>query len=472
MKSEIKYNSIKAGIWYALGNILIKGIPFLTLPIFTNLLSTDDFGIYNTYVSYESILGILIGLGISGSIKVAKIDFKENFEKYVSSVIRLQLIAGAVCLVIANAVSPVLYIGGTWITPLILNLMVIQSVSTALYGLIGSKYVIDGKYVQNILISFIMTGANIGFSLLLCFCFSQDNRAAARIIGTAMGGIAAALYILISQRKKAKFIRYKEADKYALKLGIPLIPHQLSITLLSQCDKIMIQSMVSDSAAGIYGLSVTIASIMTVILTAMDNAWTPWFYSKLNKKEYKILMDKNNFLIVLFMYLTCGFLLIGPEIIHIMSASSYWDSIYTFVPLTISVFFNFMYIFYVGVEYFMKKTGYISIATIICAVLNLALNYILINYYGYMAAAYATCISKLILFMLHYIQGKKLLKTNNVVNTGFLIGNMIIVCIIGAFTRFYIDSITLRYLLILILTIIVCLYFKRKLPNFKIREEK
>lgn len=294
MKSEIKYNSIKAGIWYALGNILIKGIPFLTLPIFTNLLSTDDFGIYNTYVSYESILGILIGLGISGSIKVAKIDFKENFEKYVSSVIRLQLIAGAVCLVIANAVSPVLYIGGTWITPLILNLMVIQSVSTALYGLIGSKYVIDGKYVQNILISFIMTGANIGFSLLLCFCFSQDNRAAARIIGTAMGGIAAALYILISQRKKAKFIRYKEADKYALKLGIPLIPHQLSITLLSQCDKIMIQSMVSDSAAGIYGLSVTIASIMTVILTAMDNAWTPWFYSKLNKKKYKILMDKNN----------------------------------------------------------------------------------------------------------------------------------------------------------------------------------
>lgn len=471
MKAETKYNSIKAGVWYAVGNILIKGIPFLTLPIFTDLLTTDDFGIYNTYVSYESILGILIGLGISGSIKVAKIDFKENFEKYVSSVIRLQLFAGGICLIAANAVSPLLYAGGTWITPLILNLMVIQSVSTALYGIIGSKYVIDGKYVQNILISFIMTGANIGFSLLLCFCFSQNNRAAARIIGTAMGGIVAALYILISQRKKAKFKRYEEADKYALRLGIPLIPHQLSITLLSQCDKIMIQSMVSNSAAGIYGLAVTIASIMSVILTSIDNAWTPWFYSKLNKKEYRILKNKNNLLIVFFMYLTCGFLLIGPEIIHIMSARSYWDSIYTFIPLTISVFFNFMYIFFVGVEYFMKKTGYISAATIICAAVNLVLNYILIKSYGYMAAAYATCISKLMLFILHYIRGKKLLKTDTVVNIKVLIINMAIVCIVGIFTGFFIDSIALRYGLILMLTIVVLIYSKEKFQLSEIKGE-
>ena len=51
-----RYNGIRAGLWYTIGNMLIKGIPFLTLPLFTRLMSTSDFGIYNTYISYDCFL--------------------------------------------------------------------------------------------------------------------------------------------------------------------------------------------------------------------------------------------------------------------------------------------------------------------------------------------------------------------------------------------------------------------------------
>ena len=47
--------AVKAGIGYTIGNYLIKGLSFLTIPIFTRLLSTEDYGIVNIFGAYENI---------------------------------------------------------------------------------------------------------------------------------------------------------------------------------------------------------------------------------------------------------------------------------------------------------------------------------------------------------------------------------------------------------------------------------
>ncbi len=441
-----RYNGIRAGLWYTIGNMLIKGIPFLTLPLFTRLMSTSDFGIYNTYISYESVLGIILGFGISGTVKIAKTDFKDNFEQYVSSVFRLLLFCGGILLLIVNIAGIFLDVEKSWLNPFILNLLVLQSISTAIYGVMSCKYVIEGDYLRNLSIAFVMTGVNVGSSLFLCYTLMSANRADARILGTCMGAVLTASYILLSQRRKAKLVQNREADRYALKLGLPLIPHQLSVSLLSQCDRIMIQAMVGNSQAGIYGLAVNITMVISVILSSVDNAWTPWFYRLLREKEYGELKKKNNLLVVLFMILTSGSLLVGPDVIRITAEQEYWDSIYAFIPLTVSVFINFMYIFSVGIEYFHKKTGYISSTTLICTVSNILLNYILILRYGYIAAAYATCLSKLLLFILHYIRAKRLLR-DDIVSLKYLIVNLIFVCLAGASTVIFINQVMIRYLL-------------------------
>ena len=146
------------------------------------------------------------------------------------------------------------------------------------------------------------------------------------------------------------------------------------------------------------------------------------------------------------MILTSGSLLVGPDVIRITAEQEYWDSIYAFIPLTVSVFINFMYIFSVGIEYFHKKTGYISSTTLICTVSNILLNYILILRYGYIAAAYATCLSKLLLFILHYIRAKRLLR-DDIVSLKYLIVNLIFVCLAGASTVIFINQVMIRYLL-------------------------
>ena len=57
---------IKAAIWFMFCNIIQKGITMLTVPIFTRLLSTEEYGIYSVYQSWYSILTIITTLYLFG----------------------------------------------------------------------------------------------------------------------------------------------------------------------------------------------------------------------------------------------------------------------------------------------------------------------------------------------------------------------------------------------------------------------
>lgn len=452
-----KYNGIKAGIWYTIGNIIIKGIPFFTIPIFTRLLTTNDFGIYSVYLSYEEILSIIIVLGISGTVKIAKFEYKDDFEKYISSVINFVVIVGTIFLVISNLLFQ-FFTFQEWISRFVLNLLVIQSISIAVYAINSNKYIINGEYVKNLAIVFFLTTLNIGLSLLLCLTFLKNKPYLGRIIGTALGAIFIAVFIIFNQNKKFLIIFKKKYIKFALTLGLPLVLHQLSITLLAQSDKIMIQKLVGNKEAGIYSIGVIITSVLAVIIFSIDSAWTPWFYSKLSEEKYNILMEKNNILVIFFMFLTSGFILILPDIIHIMTDNSYWDSIYTTIPLAISIYLNFMYVFSVGIEYFLKKTGFISMVTVTCVFINIILNYFMIKRFGYIGAAYATCISRFFQFLFHYFMAKHLLKPR-VVSTKYLIFSLMEVCIIGYITNICINSIFIRWGIIFAISVFISIYF-------------
>lgn len=85
-KNNVGEKVLKAGIGYTIGNILVKGISFLSIPIFARLVTVTDYGIYNTFSSYVSILSVIIGFALHASIKNANIDYKEKINEYCSSI--------------------------------------------------------------------------------------------------------------------------------------------------------------------------------------------------------------------------------------------------------------------------------------------------------------------------------------------------------------------------------------------------
>lgn len=98
----VKNRIIKAGIGYTIGNYLIKGIGFFTVPIFTRLLTVADYGLYNTFFAYESIFYLFVCFSLHTCLKNAKYKYSENFSDFCSSCILLICLTSFVWFCIAS----------------------------------------------------------------------------------------------------------------------------------------------------------------------------------------------------------------------------------------------------------------------------------------------------------------------------------------------------------------------------------
>ena len=102
LKNIKKNKVLKAGIGYTIGNYLLKGINFLTIPIFTRLMSTSDYGTYSIYMTYNSIISVFIAFALHSSINNAKYKFKEKYEQYISSILILPIMFLSGLLILVN----------------------------------------------------------------------------------------------------------------------------------------------------------------------------------------------------------------------------------------------------------------------------------------------------------------------------------------------------------------------------------
>ena len=78
--------ALKAGLGYTVGNMLVKGLSFLAIPLFARLMTVEDFGIYSTFSSYVMIMTVLAGFTLHTSVRNAKLDYAERTGSYCSSV--------------------------------------------------------------------------------------------------------------------------------------------------------------------------------------------------------------------------------------------------------------------------------------------------------------------------------------------------------------------------------------------------
>lgn len=464
------YNPIMAGMAYAVANILIKVLPFITLPVFTHILTPVDFGIYNTYLSYENILSIVIGLGITGTIRVAKIDYPSTFEEYISSLYGIVGVSGVIFGLLIFA-GYELFFGsqGGWITSGILAVLILHSICMQIFCIATAKYAIIGDVKNNIELSVIITILNVAISLVLCLFVMTDVPYLGRILGTFFAALIVACVATAKQLAQHWKLFQKRYWAFAMELGTPLILHQLSITLLANCDKIMIQRIVGDAETGIYSIAVTITLALGVLVASMDDSWAPWFYDKIKKHRYQTIKKYNTLMIYFFASIVAIVILISPELIKMVSAKEYWDAIYIFPTLAASVFFNFVYIIPVNFEYTQKNTRFISISTIITAIINVILNYICIKLIGYIGVAYATMISKIILLMMHLNKVQELEDIDLFEKKGVLLCGVGII-VLSPFILFTAKIWLLRYLLAMFI-FIGCYIWIRKTGTLDIIKE-
>lgn len=401
--SEKSYK--KAGTYYFIGNIFNKGISFLTVPVFTRILSTADYGIVTTYNSWIGILSMIVGFALHMSVRMAAVDYKDKLDDFMSSIILfVTLTSFGITAVVASGIK-LLHFDSNIVLVIICMLQAYASATIEDYlNYLMMKYEYKARTALMILPNFI----SVVLSVYMIKYVLESDLYMGRIIPTAVVTIFFGLVTVCLTLKKGKFRINKEYIKYAMAISAPLILHGIALNILSQSDRIMITSLAGAAQTGIYSLIYNFSMIATVITTTLEGIWVPWFINKLklNSRDEINMVAKDY--INLMTYAMVALILIAPEVVKILANESYWEGISIIPPVVLANYVIFAYSLYVNIEHYYKKTPYITVNTIIAAASNIVLNFIFIPRYGYIAAAYTTLASYFISFVLHTRYAKKL----------------------------------------------------------------
>lgn len=358
-----KNAALRAGVGYTIGNILIKGINFLTLPLFSRLMTTAEFGTYNVFLSYDGILSIMLGLAMHTSVRSAHYEFNDT-DGYVSSISLFYILNAILFLVVflwwGNDISSFFKMDER-----LLFLLIPFSFGSGIIQLYNQRISLDYDYKNYLLVALVNSLGNVAVSLVLIFTFFYCDRAFGRILGT-VGTIFFISIVLLWNLAKKKPLYYNyNFWKFGLLYSLPIVPHGLSQVILGQCDRIMIANMVGVSAAGIYSLAGNLQLVLAVITNSIGTSWSTWFYAQMENYNYNEIQVNAKLLMRMFLVCTLVFLSISPEVIYLIGGSNYEQGKFVAVPLIVSGFILFLYSIIVPSEYYAKKQS------ILCMVLLL-----------------------------------------------------------------------------------------------------
>lgn len=472
MRGNIKNNEtntqssvvLKAGMWYTISNFLFKGMAFIVTPIFVRLLSKAEFGDFSNFASWMSLLVIITSCDLQTSIIRSKLEFEDDIDKYISSLLALStLITGVfytIFLVFDDFVfSEILFIDKKYIHIMFLYLLAVPA-----YNMFVTKQRAFYKYK----LFSIMTGISIVLSLVssLLLINLMDDNLSARIIGqyVPIAIISLVIYVLLMIKGKGVKISY---CKYALIICIPLVPHLLAMNVLSASDRIMIKRMCGAEDLALYSIACTCAHIMGVLLDSMNKAWAPWFLESLHKREYASIHKVTKPYLLCFVAISFMVMLLGPEIVTILGGKEYIEAIGALPPLIAGAVVQFVYTMYVQVEFYEKRTSIAAMGTIIAAIINVGLNLLLIGRFGYKMASYTTFIGYCCLLAFHYYFVSKL-GYGRIFDRKFIMVVIITTFVLMCFCVAIYDYVIIRYILI-VLYILVALFVglreKQKIMN-------
>jgi O-antigen/teichoic acid export membrane protein len=401
MKANRGVNSI--AFLNILSVFILQGIAFISTPIFSRMLGTKQYGQYSVFNSWVTIVTCFMGSGMSAAIGTAKYHFKDEYERFRSSILLFSVLISifecAIFVALFSIVHSIIHMG-----VLTISYIAVLSLSHYVVGFAQNSYIYEKKALHNFFLSVATAITTTGLSIWLVWKAPSNERYMGRVYGMMIPYIIISIIVLVIFLVHQDISFERKYLLFGFQVGFPIVFHSLSQTLLAQSDRVMMQLMnISDSTIGIYSLFYTLSSVLTVLLNALNNAWCPFYYDNLSKNEYDIIRKKINNYIELFSVLTFGFLMLSPEVSMLMGDSSYYSGKGIIPILTTAVFFTFMYQFPVNYEFYNKKTNIIAAGTVGAAVCNIILNAILIPSYGMFGAALATSISYFALFVVHYV---------------------------------------------------------------------
>ena len=399
-----KLNGIPLNVWVVIGyflcSLIQRGFSVLATPIFTRLMTPEEYGKYNIFYSWYEIFGVFVSMRIFyGCYSQGIVKFEADKERFTASMQGLSFALVAVWMIVMRLFNSA-FTNLTQLPSGQLTLMLILIWTSGVFSY-WSTYQRTQMRVRALIIltitaAFFKQGAGV------LAVMRMEDRVTGRILSWVIVEVVLYSGLFIRQIWKGRSFFDGKYWKYAVCFAFPLIPHYLSQTILASSDRIMIERLAGSDAAGIYSLGYMVSLGMQIVNTALIHTLEPTVYRKIRDGKAGELRSIG--ILSMGVVAAADLLLIclAPELVRLFAPSAYAEAVDIIAPVTASVFIMYMYTLFAEFEFYYEKKWTITLTTSLAAILNIALNALCIPRFGWKAAAYTTLISYLCYTFLHY----------------------------------------------------------------------
>lgn len=440
---------VKNTMIITIGRISTQFVSFLLLPLYTALLSTEEYGTVDLITTIVQLCVPIVSMMIDQATFRYLLNAKSYKEEKVVISSSFWLLtgfnlcfAGIYCVVCSFADIP--YKG-------MIILIMIATTYSNLYlqiarGLRNTFYYSLGSFVCSAVTIILNVVCIVGLHMGVY----------GMLLATLIGNLCCSIFILIKLRiyRYISFVNInKQTLRGELKYSIPLVPNQLSIWIMNSSDRVIVSLFLGTAANGILAASHKFATIYLTLFNIFQLAWHETgalhFYDEDRDEFFSEMLEK---ILVIFSIICIAMIIVLPIVFGWFIDLSF-DDAYYYIPIYLTASLFNVVIGTLGVVYVAtKKTFEIAKTTILSAIINVIVHVLLISYVGLYAASISTLIGYLITMKYRIIDTKKYLniKYNK---KKFTIIFILLICSIFIY---YIRNIKISLISIPIFVILLC----------------
>lgn len=395
---------------YFIAYIATKSLAFISIPVYTHLLSVEEFGVFNIFIAYSVIFSVLFSL--STETATARFYFEDrtddDFKRFVGTSIRLTLliflISSIFFLIFSSRLSSLMKID---------LLLIYAFIPTSAFAILCNFFeqIYSAKMQSRKIAIVSSVRAYSAFILSVVFILIlPDKKYYGQILGTIITMSFLSIYFCrqINVNCISAF-EWKDV-KYILSYTIPRVPYFLSGVIIVQFGRIFINGYSGFSNAGLYGFVASIGALMEMLINVTNQAWIPYYYQYMNKGDF--ISHDNDIKRIWKITLLAGLSLsaFGTEIGMLISNKTYHSFLYMIPFFVIGYLFYQCSFIYLRNMSFAKKTIWSTVTVFISGIVNILFSIYMFPELENNTAVVAFLISYLVMFVVSFIISKYIIK--------------------------------------------------------------
>lgn len=355
-------------------------MPLASLLVYSRFLEPAEYGVVSVFFAYIWILGIALTLNLH--VGIGRFIYDKQYK--INELVGTTLLSNGVLL-------------GVWLAALHVASVPIAALLSLSESLLPLLVVVAvGQVVESLLLQILTARQQSSKLFAIVAVRSLSSLAATVVLLSVMSSdkylaiiYAESIFSLLLLGYLVAMLRQDRPWRFSWQVlrayctyCIPLIPYMLSLTLLSQFDRVMIDHFMGKEAAGLYSVGYNLGMLLVMVSGALLAAVNPRFFDDMDNQKHDAVRQDAFAVFVVCALCAFALALFGPVLAALVIPARYADG-FALIPLValgglVSVVFQV----WGRVIGYAKKTYLLSMVAVAATILKIGLNLLLIPMYG------------------------------------------------------------------------------------------